>query len=372
MTKKITPPSTAIILPPDDVELPPSLAFTPVPRRTKRWNGLTELKQRTFIANLASCGCVEMAAASVGASDAAFYTLRKAEGAESFAAAWEVAIDMGAHIVLDKLMEHAIHGTPERLLRDGEVILERRKYNTRAMMWIVSQRFPEKYGSATGLMGMNGMSHAMQKLKAKWEAECLEAYKAEQAAQREEDLSAEARRAEEERRELLPAMLVRLYQKKVREERRYRLNGQTLFADHALRSLVHLELYMELAGLVEPEIKAFFDSAQADPHPWETETSRAIEAHRHEAWAMDGYVQIEGSDKNTARTEPVEVQEGVAQPLLRPPFTHHTPGTDGGLYGGKTATERTKARQQAERQMAEAQRLWEACATEESWAVFHS
>lgn len=179
----------AIILPEDNVELPPCLAFTPVPRKTKRWNGLTALKQRTFIANLVSCGCVEMAAASVGASDAAFYTLRKAEGAESFAAAWEVAIDMGARIVLDKLMEHAIHGTPERLLKDGEVILERRKYNTRAMMWIVQQRFPEQYGGNLNLSGgrpASSIPDSIKKLKEQWRTEWEEEQRAKFRASDEE------------------------------------------------------------------------------------------------------------------------------------------------------------------------------------------
>ena len=38
------------------------------------------------------------------------------------------------------------------------------------------------------------------------------------------------------------------------------------------------------------------------------------------------------------------------------------------MNGGPNSSERTKARQQAEAQMADAQRLWEACATEEGWA----
>lgn len=344
-----TPTPTTI-----EASLNDRLAFTPVPRATKRWNGLTPLKQQTFIDNLASCGCVEMAAASVGASDSAFYQLRRAEGAESFAAAWEVAIDLGARIVLDKLMEHAIHGTPETLLKDGEVILERRKYNTRAMMWIVSQRFPEQYGSGLSVGGgaPNSMPHAMRKLKAKWEEEWLEAYQAEQSAV----LAAEAERAkeaaEEQRKEILPAALVKIYQNKVREERRYRLCGQTTHADLTLRQLTHIELYMEFGGLVEPEITRFFDGASNDPHPWETEAGRAITAHREAAWARD------------------EAEEG----LLRPRLVRHSLGVGGSpmhaaLRGGENMTERTRARDQAERQMAEAQKLWEACATEESWAA---
>ena len=94
-------------------DLPEELAFTPVPRKTKRWNGITPTKQRIFIDNLAGCGCVKMAANSIGASDGALYQLRKAEGAESFAAAWDIAIEGGARRVLDLLMEHAIHGTPD-------------------------------------------------------------------------------------------------------------------------------------------------------------------------------------------------------------------------------------------------------------------
>ena len=82
MTQKIIPPPSAVILSPEDVILDPNLDFIPVPRATKRWNGITELKQRTFIANLAGCGSITMAANSIGASTSALYTLRKAEGAE--------------------------------------------------------------------------------------------------------------------------------------------------------------------------------------------------------------------------------------------------------------------------------------------------
>ncbi len=149
------------------------LSFTPVPRLTKRWNGLTPLKQRTFIETLANCGSVDMAARAIATSDSALYQLRRAEGAESFAAAWEVAIEMGARRVLDLLMDHAIHGTPEKLIKDGGVILERRKYNTRAMMWIVQQRFPEQYGGNLNVTGgaRGSMPHSIRKLKQQWHAE---------------------------------------------------------------------------------------------------------------------------------------------------------------------------------------------------------
>ena len=358
-----SPPTPAMV----EASLDAGLDFTPVSRATKRWNGINALKQSTFIQLLADSGSVTMAAKAIGTSPSAMYTLRRAKGAESFAAAWEVAIDIGARRVLDTLVEHAIHGTPETIIQGGEVVAERRRYNHRAMMWIVSQRFPEKYGSATGLMDMNGMSHAMQKLKAKWEAEWREKYDAEHAASAAAEAEAQDEAMEAERRELLPVLLVKMYQQKIREERKYRLRGAVVNADMTLRQLTHLELYMEFAGVTEPEIMAFFDSAATDPHPWETDTSRAIEAHREAAWAMD-----KGEDAyNTVRPELVE---GVPERklILRPtPLSY---GPDGptcySLRGGPNMTARTRARNEAEAQMAEAQRLWEACATEQNWVAW--
>ena len=185
MTKKITPPASAI-MPLEDVALDPMLDFTPVPRATKRWNGITDQKQRVFIDSLAGSGCVKMASNSIGTSTGAMYQLRKAEGAESFAAAWDKAVEAGARIVLDLLMAHAIHGTPETLLKGGEVILERRKYNTRAMMWIVQQRFPEQYGGSLNVTGNapNSMPHGIKKLKDQWRKEWEEEWRAEQADRR--------------------------------------------------------------------------------------------------------------------------------------------------------------------------------------------
>jgi hypothetical protein len=354
------------------------LDFTPVPRATKRWNGLTDLKQRTFIQLLADSGSVTMAAKAIGTSPSAMYGLRRREGSESFAAAWEAAIEIGARRVLDTLMEHAIHGTPETIFQDGEVVAERRKYNHRSMMWIVSQRFPEKYGSATGLMDMSGMSHAMQKLKAKWEGEWRAKYDAEHAAEAEGEIAAQEAALEAERSELLPAVLVKMYQQKVREERQYRLRGNVMSADVTLRQLTHLELYMEYAGLTEPEIMQFFDGAATDPFPWETEASRAIAAHRIAAWTMDG----EDDSNNAVRPE---LDEPEAQPettggqrsherplILRPtPLSYGPKGPPHhAMMAGTNMRERTRARNQAEAQMAEAQRLWEACATEERWADF--
>jgi hypothetical protein len=175
MSQQILPPEdpNEPIQPLDPDHLPPALAFTPVPRKTKPYAGINARRQCEFIVHLAGNGCVKMSAAAVGFSPNAFYQLAKAEGAESFAMAWDTAIDMGARRVRDTLMSHAIHGTPERLIKDGEVILERRKFNSRTMMWIVQQRLPEQYGGSLNLGGTpaSALPHSIRKLKEQWRKE---------------------------------------------------------------------------------------------------------------------------------------------------------------------------------------------------------
>ena len=169
-------------LDPDGIDpgqpLPEDLAFTPVPRQTRRISGLNPHKQRAFIAHLAASGSVTMAARATGHDASPWYQLRRAAGAEQFAAAWDRAIEAGARRVLDLLTEHAIHGTPETLSQNGEIILERRRYNHRAMQWIVAHRFPDQFGEATGLDSHNGLSAGLKRLKAKWRKE----WEGEQAA----------------------------------------------------------------------------------------------------------------------------------------------------------------------------------------------
>ena len=102
----------------------------------------------------------------------------------------------------------------------------------------------------------------------------------------------------------------------------------------------------------EGEWREKYDAEQAANAEAEIEASRAIAAHRIAAWAMDG--------------------ECENDPLLRPtPLSYGPKGPPHhAMRGGENMRERIHARDQAEAQMAEAQRLWEACATEESWEGF--
>ncbi|WP_141133925.1 hypothetical protein [Sphingopyxis indica] len=72
-----SPGEEPFVADPDD--LPPELAFDPVPQQTKRWAGIIPHKQRLFVAHLAATGSVTMAAKA-----SALYQLRKREGAAGF------------------------------------------------------------------------------------------------------------------------------------------------------------------------------------------------------------------------------------------------------------------------------------------------
>lgn len=77
------------------MDLPDFLRFDPVPLRAQR-NGWTPALQRRFILALARGAGPDEAARALGRSRQSVYRLRKREGAESFAAAWDRAQDFAA------------------------------------------------------------------------------------------------------------------------------------------------------------------------------------------------------------------------------------------------------------------------------------
>jgi hypothetical protein len=100
------PPRLAAILrdmPLDD------LAFAPVPVRARQ-DGWSHARQRAFIDRLALAGSVSTAARAVGMTRASAYRLRERAGAESFAAAWDVALAMGQDRRIDHAIERAVAG----------------------------------------------------------------------------------------------------------------------------------------------------------------------------------------------------------------------------------------------------------------------
>ena len=182
--QEILPPETldagVIAEPIPDAPMPDDLAFTPVPRQFTRVDGWTDDKQRGFIRGIIACGSVRAASRAVGMASSGAYFLRHCEGAESFVAAWDKAVAIGANRVLDVLTDHAINGEPVPIMFDGKKVGEYRRYNYRMMMWIVAHNMPERFGVAGGLMHHGGSPMGLKRLKEQWKRECYAEIEAQQ------------------------------------------------------------------------------------------------------------------------------------------------------------------------------------------------
>lgn len=111
---------------------PDLLHFAPVilARRARGW---THDAQIAFIAALSRHGVVAQAARSVGCTPRSAYYLRARPGAESFAAAWDWALEMG----LDESRARAVALGQERLerpiVRRGQIVGTRSEPNHRLL-----------------------------------------------------------------------------------------------------------------------------------------------------------------------------------------------------------------------------------------------
>jgi len=131
------------------LHLPPTSLpdFEPVPRRPRQ-DGWTPERQRGFIEALADTGSVKHAAARMGMAPEGAYMLRRAPGAESFAAAWLAALDHGVRQLEDLALERAIHGVEEPIYNYGKLVGARRVYNDGLLMFILRNRLPERYAAS--------------------------------------------------------------------------------------------------------------------------------------------------------------------------------------------------------------------------------
>ena len=119
---------------------PHQIHFTPVPRLRVRRNGWTPARQRMFIAALAGCGSVSRAARSVGMTARSAYRLMDADGADSFAAAWDEAIETGIERVRADALERALHGAPVALFRRGKLVRVEQRRNDRLAIALLGGR----------------------------------------------------------------------------------------------------------------------------------------------------------------------------------------------------------------------------------------
>ena len=116
------------------------IAFTPVPRLRNRRNGWTEETQRLFILALEECGCVTQAARAVGMSARSAYRLMEAEGAESFAEAWDQAVARGIERLREHAMEQAFSGAWVPVYRKGRLVRVELRHNHKLAMALLSGR----------------------------------------------------------------------------------------------------------------------------------------------------------------------------------------------------------------------------------------
>jgi hypothetical protein len=127
---------------------PAKYDWYPVLRRP-RADGWTVDVQRRFIEILADTGSVDQACQEVGKSKSSAYALRRAPGAEGFAAAWRIAIDNAASRALDECFERALVGTDEPVFdRDGRRVGRRFRQSDKLLMFILRAYMPDRFRHA--------------------------------------------------------------------------------------------------------------------------------------------------------------------------------------------------------------------------------
>ena len=119
---------------------PEPIAFIPVPRLRRRRNGWSEETQRAFIAALDVCGSVTRAARAVGMTPRSAYRLLDAEGADSFAAAWDQAIEQGRARLRIEALDRALLGALVPVYRRGRLVRVEHRHNDRLAIALFSGR----------------------------------------------------------------------------------------------------------------------------------------------------------------------------------------------------------------------------------------
>jgi hypothetical protein len=117
--------------------------------RKPRADGWSPQRQVDFIAALADSGCVAAAAREVGMTEQSCYRLRRAPGAEAFAAAWDAAIAQASRMLVDLAFERAIHGSDEPVFdKEGRQVGRRMRQNDRLLMFLLRAYQPERFRHA--------------------------------------------------------------------------------------------------------------------------------------------------------------------------------------------------------------------------------
>lgn len=140
MTDSPAPWSPPVLLP----EHP--FRFIPVPRERARKAGWTSDRQHAFIWSLARMPSVTAAARSVGMSARSAYRLREAPGAESFAVAWDDALERGFDAARDTAIQRGTEGVLVPVVSRGRIVGTRRKTSDRLLLAVLTHGALEQAG----------------------------------------------------------------------------------------------------------------------------------------------------------------------------------------------------------------------------------
>jgi hypothetical protein len=117
---------------------PIEIPFDPVPSQTNRRDGWTEARQRAFIAALARCASATASARQVGKSVRSAYKLLERPGSESFAAAWDRAVEIGRDATCDCVIDRAMNGAWVPVVRRGRIVRMEFRYFDRLAMSVLA------------------------------------------------------------------------------------------------------------------------------------------------------------------------------------------------------------------------------------------
>ena len=104
-----------------------------------------------FIEALAECACVDEACKRVGMSATSAYALRRRLDAAGFRQAWDHALDHGIRRLSDAAFSRALNRVAQPAFCKGEQVGERRRYNDRLLMFLLSHADPLRFGRLAGL-----------------------------------------------------------------------------------------------------------------------------------------------------------------------------------------------------------------------------
>ena len=117
-------------------------AFVPVAARARK-DGWTARRQAAFLAALAITGSVSEAARRVSMARETAYRLRRREGAESFAAAWDAiagrVVGVRRKVTSQELARRAIEGLIKPVIYRGKHVTNQRKPDNSALLRHLAQ-----------------------------------------------------------------------------------------------------------------------------------------------------------------------------------------------------------------------------------------